>query len=446
MNIKIPLRHALALVACASLTSLFGTAAHAVPSYARQTGAECAACHVAGYGPQMTPYGIQFKLGGYTDTDGKGGKIPLSAMAVANWTRTSKDLPAAPDHFNSNNNAAVQEVSAFVAGRLTDNIGTFIQSTYSGVDRKSALDQLDVRYASNLKLGNQEGIVGISLNNNPTLTDPFNTMGQWRFPYTSSDFGFGTGPAPMIEGLGGSVIGLNAYTLWDKNFYAELGAYDTLSKHNLSMVNADDPGKFKNIGTYWRLGYFKDMKRDNFSVGLFGFNANLQPDRAVSGPADRYQDIGIDAGYQFLGNREHIYTLNASYVRETQKLDYTFGLGESDKHNNSLDQYKIAASYHYAQSWGITGSLFNSSSSKDAMLNASSYNGRNNTSGYMLQGDWTPWGKESSWGAPWANVRLGVQYTGYNRFEGGSHYLDDNGNDRKASDNNTLSFFLWTAI
>ena len=132
----------------------------------------------------MTPYGMQFKLSGYTDTDGKGDKVPLSAMAVANWTRSSKDLPTAPDHFNNNNNAALQEVSAFVAGRLSDNIGTFIQGTYSGVDRKSALDQVDIRYASNVNLGGHEGIAGVSINNNPTLTDPFNSIGQWRFPYT----------------------------------------------------------------------------------------------------------------------------------------------------------------------------------------------------------------------------------------------------------------------
>ena len=32
--------------------------AHAVPSFARQTGADCAACHVGAFGPQLTPYGI----------------------------------------------------------------------------------------------------------------------------------------------------------------------------------------------------------------------------------------------------------------------------------------------------------------------------------------------------------------------------------------------------
>ena len=323
---------------------------------------------------------------------------------VANLTHTAKDLPDAPPHFRSNNNTALQEASLFLAGRWTDNIGSFVQATYSGIDRKSALDQVDIRYARTLTLGGKETTLGLSLNSNPTLTDPFNTLGQWRFPYTASDFGFGTGPSPLVENLASSVVGLNAYTLWDNNFYAELGAYNTLSKSNLSMINADDPGKFKGLGTYWRMAYFKDMKRDNFSVGLFGFNAGLQPDRNDLGTADHYRDLGIDASYQFLGNRQHIFALNGSYVWEWQKLNYTFNhLGASEHKNNSLGTLRLSASYHYNQTWGLTAGLFDSRGSSDTGLYGGvSYNNRPNTSGYILQADWTPWGKETSWGAPWA--------------------------------------------
>lgn len=436
------------LLGLAAAVTFFSAPAQAVPSYSRQTGSECAACHIGGYGPQLTPYGIQFKLGGYTDTDGKGGKIPLSAMLVANSTRTSQDNPA-PDpalHGSANNNSGMQEASIFLAGRLTDHIGTFIQNTYNGNERKWSMDQMDIRYARPLQIGGQEGIVGLSINNNPTVTDPFNTLSQWRFPYTAPDFGFGTGPSPFMEGLGGSVLGFNAYTLWDKNYYAELGAYNALSNRGLRMFNAGDIGNFSRTAAYWRVAYFKDMKRDNFSVGLFGMNGSLQPDRGASGLADHYNDIGIDAGYQFLGNREHVFTVNASYTRERQNLDYTFSQEGSDNQSNTLDQLRLALSYHYQQTWGVTGSLFKTSTSTDATLNPASYNGRGDTSGYILQADWTPWGKETSWRAPWANVRLGVQYTGYTKFQGGSSYLDDNGNDRKASDNNTLCFFIWTAI
>lgn len=434
------------------VVALFGlsiSAANAVPSYARQTGADCASCHVGGYGPQMTPYGTQFKLGGYTDSDGKDGKIPLSAMAVANWTRTSKGVAEGDKvpNFSTNNNSALQEASLFLAGRLTDNIGTFVQATYSGIDRTSALDQLDVRYARSLQLGEKEATVGLSLNTNPTLTDPLNTLGQWRFPYTSSDFNAGFGPSPLVESLGGGVFGANAYTMFDKSIYAELGLYNSLSPSALNKVNGEDTGRFKGIGTYWRLAYIKDMKRDNFSVGLMGFNANVQPDRTDLGTADNYRDFGVDASYQFLGNRTHIFSLNTSYMREWQNLKYTFGkLGEADNSKNSIDQFRLSGSYHYNQTWGVTAGIFDTRGSRDRTFNSASLNGRPTTSGYMLQADWTPWGKENSWGAPFANVRLGAQYTGYQRFMGGSSYFDGDGNIRRAKDNNTLMLFLWTSI
>lgn len=436
------------------IVALHSAPAAAVPSFARQTGAECAACHIGGFGPQLTPFGTKFKVGGYTATDGQDGKVPLSAMAVATWTRSTKDLPEAPDYFKTNNNSALQEASLFLAGRITDQIGTFLQGTYSGVDRKAFLDQMDIRYARTLNVGEQAGIVGISINNNPTLTDPFNTLAQWRFPYVSSDFGFGMGTTPLVESLGGSVVGANAYTLWANNFYVELGAYRALSAGSVNWMNTSqvttptiDPGKFSGVGTYWRLAYTKDMKRDNFNVGLFGFNAGVE-NADGSGGSDRYRDIGVDAAYQYLGTREHIFTVNASYVWEKQNLGGSYQVGAVENPTDTLNNFRLAGSYTYQQTWGVTAGLFNSRGSSDSGLYGStSYNNRPNTSGYIVQADWTPWGKEGSWGAPWANVRFGLQYIGYTRFNGGSHYIDEVNNvDRKASDNNTTMLFIWLAI
>jgi hypothetical protein len=452
-----------ALLGAGLTLSLAAPMAQALPSYARQTGSECAACHVGGYGPQLTPYGIKFKIGGYTDTDGKEGKVPLSAMLVGTFTHTAKNAGEADTvpRYQSNDNPAMQEASIFVAGRLAEGLGTFTQVTYSGVEHKWTLDQVDLRFARSLQLGGKDLTLGVSLNSNPTLTDPFNSLGQWRFPYVSSDFNGGFGPSPMMESLAGGVAGLNAYAFFDNSFYAEVGAYNTLTMEQSKISNNDNIGKFKGAGSYWRLAYLKDMKKDNFSVGLFGFNANIQPDRANLGTGDRYRDLGVDASYQYLGNRQHMVTVNASYVKEWQKLNYTFAEGGSDDAKNHLDQFRLATSYHYNQTWGATAGLFSSRTSAnttrfgtsdsplldgDGNPTSSSLNGRQNTAGYILQADWTPWGKETSWGAPWANVRMGIQYTGYKRFMGGSSYIDGDGNERRASDNNTTTLFLWTSI
>src|ERR1700740_1522081 len=67
------------LLLCVML--LLGGQAAALPRYARQTGYPCVKCHVGGFGPQLTPYGVRFKLSAYTETDRKGLKIPVAMFA-----------------------------------------------------------------------------------------------------------------------------------------------------------------------------------------------------------------------------------------------------------------------------------------------------------------------------------------------------------------------------
>jgi hypothetical protein len=328
---------------------------------------------------------------------------------------------------------------------LGEHVGSFIQSTYSGIDRRSMLDNVDVRYARSAQLAGKEAVVGLSFNNNPTIQDPFNTLPAFRFPFISSELvpQFAT---PVVENLAQSVVGVNGYTFWDNSFYGEFGIYNSLSKTGLNMINAEDRGQFKGAAPYWRLAYFKELGPDNITVGMFGFDVDIQPDRGMLGTADKFRDLGLDVAYQYLGNREHILTLTANYVHEQQKLDFTFANNGADNKNNWLSQFRAAASYYSRQTWGLTADWFETHGGMDATLNANSLSGRPDSAGYILQADWTPWGKASSPWAPWANVRLGVQYTGYNRFNGGSRYLDEAGNMRRASDNNTLFLFLWMAI
>jgi hypothetical protein len=167
---------------------------------------------------------MKFKLGGYTESDGKSGHLPVSAMLLANWTHTSTPNATPPDHFKANDNLALQEASAFIAGRLSEHTGAFVQTTYNGVSRTAGLDQMDLRYARTLEAGGKDLLIGASFNNNPTVQDPFNTTATWRFPFTSSDLA----PTPAIStlidgGLAGGVAGATAYALWDGSLYGELG-------------------------------------------------------------------------------------------------------------------------------------------------------------------------------------------------------------------------------
>ncbi|MCE1187025.1 MAG: cytochrome C, partial [Rhodocyclales bacterium] len=421
----------------ATLGLLASAPALAVPSFARQTGQECAACHIGAYGPQLTPYGVRFKIGGYTDTDGKEGKVPLSAMLVTSFTRTAKAQDEKPDGASrTNNNRTMDETSVFLAGRLADQIGAFIQTTYSGIDKKGSMDQADIRFAHVTEVAGKETVLGLSLNNNPGGQDPFNSMPAWGFPYVGSDLAFGSGSiSSMINGgLTARVTGLSAYAFWNNAVYAEVGTYRSLSpsmQSKFGLGRADDMGRLGAGTSYWRLAYMQDMKKQAFNAGIFGFNTNIQPDRSTPG-SNRYNDLGVDASYQFLGTREHVATVSTSYIRERQTLNAALDAGDVENRKARLNEFKANASYHYNQTWGLTGSRFITQGSKDAVLYSDGYaNSSPNTSGYILQADWTPWGKEASWGAPWANLRLGVQYTMYTKYNGAKTNYDGNGRDAK---------------
>jgi len=213
-------RRLLQRAATALFTIVAGWAApaHAVPSFARQTGQDCAACHVGAYGPQLTPYGMRFKIGGYTDSDGKGGKIPLSGMLAGDYTRYKND------DGNTTSKSTLSEASIFLAGRLMDKVGSFTQVTYDNVEHSTALDQLDLRYADTVNVYGRDAVVGVSLNNNPSVQDPLNTLGTWSFPYYSSARSNAIGAD--FSGLGGSEqkgLGLSAYGFLDNRWYGEVG-------------------------------------------------------------------------------------------------------------------------------------------------------------------------------------------------------------------------------
>ncbi len=439
------------VLSCGVLAIAMTQSAQALPSYARQTGQECAACHVGGFGPQLTPFGTKFKIGGYTDSNGESGHIPLSAMFMGTYSHTQgSQVEDAGPYAGNNNNLVAQEVTAFLAGGLTKNIGTFVEAGYSGVDNVFALGEVDVRFAQSLQLGGKDTVLGLTLNNNPTVTDPFSTLPAWRFPYTSSDLAPTPAASTLLEGgLEGQVLGVSAYGFWDNAFYGELGGYRSLSQgtlHNLGLT--DEAGEIDGAAPYWRLGYLKDNRKSAYSFGLFGLYAKLQPDR-LSGPTNDYRDIGVDASYQFFGTRKHIFTVFSSFIDEDQTRNYSFDEGTAANRSGNLQSFNLNGSYTYDQTYGVTLGLNRTWGDRDFLLypleaQSGSRTGSPDSTAWILDANWTPFGKEASWGAPWANLRLGLQYTLYTEFNGSSSNYDGEGRD--ASDNNTIFTYAWLSF
>lgn len=416
------------LLAMGGLASaLVAPNAYAVPSFARQTGMACAACHTVF--PELTPFGRQFKLSGYTlanlqqvqdismnraSTLALNEIPPLSVMLQASVTSTSKT----PAGQQNNTVEFPNQLSLFYAGAIADKLGAFAQITYSQGDDKFGMDNADVRYADNLSNDTGDFIWGVSVNNNPTVQDPWNSTPAWGYPYSGSDSAPAPAAATQLESLGQLVAGISAYAWWHNSIYGEFGIYRSAQLGSVPLTNAST-GVIKGVSPYWRLAYQRQWGRNSWEVGTFGMYNDMYPN-GVSGPTDKYTDVAVDTQYQYIGD-ENIFSVMGSYIHEDQALDAS-NPGTTD----TLQTFKLTGNYYYKRRYGATASFFNTWGNSDA--NNPVWGGNANNSpdsrGLTLQASYLPW----------LNTKFAVQYTLYNRFDG---------TNTNASDNNTLFLVGW---
>ena len=447
-------------IVAACLFAISGTA-RAIPNFASQTGQPCTACHVGAFGPQLTPLGRAFKMGGYTQQGGEGvaASIPLSAMVLTSFNNTGSAYPdgSQPPHFKTNNNPAVDQISIFLGGRLTDWAGGFIQGTYSGVSGTYHLDQVDVRpFTKALDLNGTELRVGLTLNNNPTVTDPYNSTFAWGFPYVFSAIAPQPAGVPLLAGrFANNSIGLTAYAWYDRSFYVEAGAYTSMTPYLMSHLGVGyGPGSTQNLAPYVRAAYEWNWNGQSAHVGALFMTVSVNPavDTLITDGSfgrDAYTDFAIDGGYQFFGDGTHTVSVYGIYVHENRTLNGSTGLatGSTMGGNSNIDHMRIEASYWYQNTYGLTvGYQGTWGSAAPAIFQTgepvtNSASGRPDTNAFLVEADWVPFGKQDSWASPFANLKLGVQYIAYTQFNGGGKNYDGFG--RNASANNTLYAFAW---
>src|SRR5665213_717356 len=406
--------------------------AHALPSFARQTGQPCSACHTAF--PELTPFGRAFKLGGYTL--GGGVMDPFShfaGMVQTGFTHTQAPQPGLDP---SNDNLAMQQASLFYGGKIIDNLGAFVQATYDGVGKSVSWDNLDVRLAGSTTIAGKDAVLGITVNNNPTVQDAWNTVPAWSFPGGYIRSGLGPEPAAstMIEGaFSQQVLGASAYLYYNSTLYAELGGYESLSPQALSTLGVapDGTSAISGLAPYARVAFEPSWGNNTLEIGAFGMFANVVPQR-MGTQTDSYADIGLDSQYQYIADN-NAFTARASFIHETQNLSASNGLNLSDNLSNYLDSFRASASYTYDHTYSFTAGYFGISGIADTCL----YGGSPNSNGFVFDLSWLPWSNGNSPLWQGFNTRFGVQYTMYNEFDGTS---------AGASDNNTLFLYAWSAL
>ena len=417
--------------------------AHAVPSFARQTGMACNVCH--SNPPQLTPFGRTFKLQGYVlsnaaDSDKIGDNkdllltkyLPLSAMILVSNTAYQANQP------DTQNNSAgfPQQLSLFLAGGFASHFGGMAQVTYTHSDDHFGMDNTDLRYANEGKLAGKDLQYGVTLNNNPGMEDVWNSTPVWGFPYISSASSVGPIAAPIIDGgLGQDVAGIGAYGLWNDHLYADFSAYR--SEHAGAAAPVSGTGQTYNISgvaPYWRAAWQQSWGNNYLEVGTFGIYVNSYPG-AISGPEDRYVDPSFDFQYErTLGS--NLLDVHGSYTYEKSNLGATFAAGGATTAANHLNTFKLDSTYHWANKYSATGAVFSTTGNADPLLYApaavtGSNNGSPNTLGYIAQ--------VAYW--PVQNIDINLNYAGYTKFNGASTNYD--GANRNASDNNSVYMALW---
>jgi hypothetical protein len=410
--------------------------AKAVPAFAEQTGQACQACHIGGFGPQLTPFGRAFKLSGYAMRVGESFSPPVSAMAVASFVNTQKDQDPPVPHYAPNNNFAIDQISVFIAGGDGDHFGGFSQFTFDGLGRAFSWDNLDLRAVDRATILDADVLYGLSFNNNPTVQDPWNTTSAWGYPFTSSGLGLSPAAAPLIAGgLATNTLGVSAYAWWDSQIYTEAGFYWTPGHGFLRAMGASaDAGVIDGAAPYLRAAYQKDYGDENFEVGAFAMLANVHPAGVGGSATDDYSDVGVDGSYQYLGDGTNIITIDARYTHEHQSLGASLVAGNVANTHNTLDDLRFDASYVWQNTLGVTVAPFTTWGSRDALLYADNANFSPNSDGVMLEADYTLFPNSDSSLGQRFNVKFGLQYTAYGKFDGSA---------TGALDNNTLRFFAW---
>ena len=130
-----------------------------------------------------------------------------------------------------------QQFSIFVAGKFAPHFGGLAQITYSHASDHFSMDNTDLRFANSGKLGGKDWDYGITLNNNPTVEDPWNSTPAWGFPWVSSDSASGPLASPVIAGaLAQDVAGVGAYSTVSYTHLQKNPAEDEKEHHQMPRL------------------------------------------------------------------------------------------------------------------------------------------------------------------------------------------------------------------
>lgn len=270
------------------------------------------------------------------------------------------------------------------------------------------------------------------------MQDLWNSTPAWGFPYAASSVAPTPAAATKLDGtLAQQVAGLGGYALWNQWLYGELSLYRSSQIGGNQPPNSSDQDIIDGSAPYWRLAVRHEWGNHSFEAGAFGLIGRFFPGGGtpLSGPADKFRDIALDAQYQYLTD-VHIVTLHSTWIREKQGWDASFPAGNTANASDTLRTLKTDLNYYYRRRYGGALGYFTTSGSHDAILyqpspTDGSRSGTPDSAGWVIEASYLPW----------LNTKFTIQYTYYDIFNGSRSNYDGAGRD--AADNNTLYLNAW---
>jgi hypothetical protein len=367
------------------------------------------------WGANLTPRGREFKLKGYTEGEGKW-IPPLSVVAEGGGFFNLDDKTS---YWWSPKDRSYFTGSVFYAGKIAGPVGAYVEGSYAHDPESGSgtgfLNKVDLRFANQVKLAGHEVDYGISVNNEPGVQDLWNTNAVWC-PSSLTALNPGVPLADRL--LSGQVVGASLYAMVNDLLYVEAGGYASLPRDAIQGFGRLLDGIYTNIdggAPYWRIALQHQWGGHYFSLGHFGLQTNLAPPEGYGGPfapgggllsgPNSLADLGLDATYQYLANPDHIFEFKGRYIRETRG---NHGL----TNENTTESFNINGAYTWSQTLGLSvgyNRYLDVGYNPVVIFDRFSYS-LPDLEYLTTELSYTPFGKQNSLAAPWANLRLSLAY------------------------------------
>jgi len=362
----------------------FAPEAMAVPSFARQTGMACTACHFQHF-PVLNSFGMAFKASGYTmmgaqgKIEGEHLSIPdtLNGSGLVKLRYQKTNGVADPVNGATTNSGQWQlpdEMALFFSGRVSENVGFHIEANLAGANSTNG------GIATGFKLPMMWDVGSAKVGVVPFWTD---VLGMAH--------GFELSSSAMVRGLrwaedrryisASSFIGMNSGAAVGAAFVAknDMG-YINWTRYSPRMAGAQNnatagAGRATQLHSNWlRLAATPTYADWNMHIGL-GIATGTGTAAATGVSQDRKASTLDFQGQTQLGGKD--FSLYASYARAPGTAAGAVTVNAFNLNPNAARAYQIGADYSVIPHVLHLGASYLDGDSGAATLNK--------TRGYMVQ-------------------------------------------------------------